>query len=74
MIFNIGIRTELRTEWNSLLFFQYLQQLIIEIYFSLPTKVWTYKAQEWKNGNKIVFVVHGGGRNSSKKKCPHGYP
>ena len=27
-------------------------------------KVWTYKPQEWKNGNKIVFVMHGGGRNA----------
>jgi predicted esterase len=27
-------------------------------------KVWTYKPQEWKSGNKIVFVMHGGGRNA----------
>jgi predicted esterase len=27
-------------------------------------KVWTFKPQDWKNGNKIVFVMHGGGRNA----------
>ena len=27
-------------------------------------KVWTYKPQEWQSGNKIVFVMHGGGRNA----------
>jgi len=27
-------------------------------------KVWTYKPQDWKTGNKIVFVMHGGGRNA----------
>jgi len=23
-------------------------------------KVWTYKPQNWKNGDKIIFVMHGG--------------
>lgn len=27
-------------------------------------KVWTYKPQDWKNEDKIVFVMHGGGRNA----------
>lgn len=27
-------------------------------------KVWTYKAQNWKNGDQIIFVMHGGGRNA----------
>lgn len=27
-------------------------------------KVWTYKPDDWKTGNKIVFVMHGGGRNA----------
>jgi len=27
-------------------------------------KVWTYKPQNWKNEDKIVFVMHGGGRNA----------
>jgi len=28
-------------------------------------KVWTYKPQNWQNEDKIVFVVHGGGRNAA---------
>lgn len=27
-------------------------------------KVWTYKPLEWKNEDKMVFVMHGGGRNA----------
>jgi predicted esterase len=27
-------------------------------------KVWTYKPESWKDKNKIVFVMHGGGRNA----------
>jgi predicted esterase len=27
-------------------------------------KVWTYKPLHWKNEDKIVFVMHGGGRNA----------
>jgi len=27
-------------------------------------KVWTYKPQDWKNEDKIVFIMHGGGRNA----------
>jgi hypothetical protein len=27
-------------------------------------KVWTYKSENWKNEDKIVFVMHGGGRNA----------
>jgi poly(3-hydroxybutyrate) depolymerase len=27
-------------------------------------KVWTYEPQNWKNEDKIVFVMHGGGRNA----------
>lgn len=27
-------------------------------------KVWTYMPDAWKNGDKIVFVMHGGGRNA----------
>jgi len=27
-------------------------------------KVWTYKPVNWKNEDKIVFVMHGGGRNA----------
>lgn len=27
-------------------------------------RVWTYKPQTWKNKDKIVFVMHGGGRNA----------
>lgn len=27
-------------------------------------KVWTYKPEAWQNGQKIVFVMHGGGRNA----------
>lgn len=27
-------------------------------------KVWTYKPQDWNNKDKIVFVMHGGGRNA----------
>ncbi|MFT6827755.1 MAG: pimeloyl-ACP methyl ester carboxylesterase [Roseivirga sp.] len=27
-------------------------------------KVWTYKPQNWNDGDKIVFVMHGGGRNA----------
>lgn len=28
-------------------------------------KVWTYKSQNWKDGDRIVFVMHGGGRNAN---------
>ncbi|WP_224490952.1 alpha/beta hydrolase family protein [Robertkochia flava] len=28
-------------------------------------KVWTYKPEHWKDQNKIVFVMHGGGRNAA---------
>lgn len=27
-------------------------------------KVWTYKPENWKNNDEIVFVMHGGGRNA----------
>jgi len=27
-------------------------------------KVWTYKPEYWKNEDKILFVMHGGGRNA----------
>lgn len=27
-------------------------------------RVWTFKPEEWKNNGKIVFVMHGGGRNA----------
>jgi predicted esterase len=27
-------------------------------------KVWTYKPENWKNEDKILFVMHGGGRNA----------
>lgn len=27
-------------------------------------RVWTYKPEAWKSGDKIVFVMHGGGRNA----------
>ncbi|OEK04287.1 hypothetical protein [Roseivirga misakiensis] len=27
-------------------------------------RVWTYKPENWKSGDKIVFVMHGGGRNA----------
>jgi predicted esterase len=27
-------------------------------------KVWTYKPESWKDKNKVVFVMHGGGRNA----------
>lgn len=27
-------------------------------------KVWTYKSENWKDKDKIVFVMHGGGRNA----------
>jgi len=27
-------------------------------------KVWTYKPNNWKNNDKIIFVMHGGGRNA----------
>lgn len=27
-------------------------------------KVWTYKPENWKDKDKIVFVMHGGGRNA----------
>lgn len=27
-------------------------------------KVWTYKPEDWKDQDKIVFVMHGGGRNA----------
>ncbi len=27
-------------------------------------KVWTYKPKNWQNGEKILFVMHGGGRNA----------
>lgn len=27
-------------------------------------KVWTYKSHNWKNEDKIIFVMHGGGRNA----------
>lgn len=27
-------------------------------------KVWTYKPKKWKDQDKIVFVMHGGGRNA----------
>jgi len=27
-------------------------------------KVWTYKPESWKDKDKIVFVMHGGGRNA----------
>jgi len=27
-------------------------------------KVWTYKPESWNNQDKIVFVMHGGGRNA----------
>jgi len=27
-------------------------------------RVWTYRANGWKNEDKIVFVMHGGGRNA----------
>ncbi len=27
-------------------------------------KVWTYKPESWKDQDKIVFVMHGGGRNA----------
>ena len=27
-------------------------------------KVWTYKPENWNDKNKIVFVMHGGGRNA----------
>ncbi|MEM6737665.1 MAG: hypothetical protein AAGA10_29800 [Bacteroidota bacterium] len=27
-------------------------------------KVWTYKPKKWKDRDKIVFVMHGGGRNA----------
>jgi pimeloyl-ACP methyl ester carboxylesterase len=28
-------------------------------------KVWTFKPQHWKNEDKIIFVMHGGGRNAA---------
>ncbi len=27
-------------------------------------KIWTYKPENWKNGDRILFVMHGGGRNA----------
>ncbi|WP_185152545.1 hypothetical protein, partial [Fulvivirga aurantia] len=27
-------------------------------------KVWTYKPHSWQNGDRIIFVMHGGGRNA----------
>lgn len=27
-------------------------------------RVWTYKPDAWKSGGKILFVMHGGGRNA----------
>lgn len=27
-------------------------------------KVWTYKPENWKNNDRIIFVMHGGGRNA----------
>ncbi len=27
-------------------------------------KVWTYRPESWENQDKIVFVMHGGGRNA----------
>ncbi len=27
-------------------------------------KVFTYKPEGWRSGNKLVFVMHGGGRNA----------
>ena len=27
-------------------------------------KVWTYKPEPWKNRERILFVMHGGGRNA----------
>jgi len=27
-------------------------------------KVWTYKPKDWENGDKFLFVMHGGGRNA----------
>ncbi|MGA9590196.1 MAG: hypothetical protein WBV11_10235 [Salegentibacter sp.] len=29
-------------------------------------KVWTYKPKNWKNEDKIIFVMHGGGRNADE--------
>jgi poly(3-hydroxybutyrate) depolymerase len=28
-------------------------------------RVWTYRPESWKNQDKIVFVMHGGGRNAN---------